>query len=109
MPLAMTNFCVNNTDGFYVGTTAPTETKSERVRCTILEIIKWCFEGNLERDFSQEDPSAIGIVDRLIVNAGLTQAKGRTLYTDNWYRSITLAKFLCEKYTRLFCWNHGPK
>ena len=45
-----------------------------------------------------EDGSAIGIIDRLINGAKITSAKGRTLYTDNWYTSIDLAKHLYEKY-----------
>ena len=45
-----------------------------------------------------EDGSAIGIIDRLIHGAKITAAKGRTLYTDNWYTSIALAKYLYEEY-----------
>jgi len=45
-----------------------------------------------------EDRSVLGIVDRLIVENGLTSARGRVLYTDNWYTSVDLAKHLYEKY-----------
>ena len=42
--------------------------------------------------------TAIAIVECLIVQAELTGACGRTLYTDNWYTSIDLALMLYQKY-----------
>ena len=47
---------------------------------------------------AEADGAAEAIVDRLITNANLTQARGRILYTDNWYTSISLAKHLYTKY-----------
>ena len=44
------------------------------------------------------DGSALTIVDQLITDADLTKHRGRTLYTDNWYTSMKLAKHLFEKY-----------
>ena len=66
--------------------------------CCSVTAVLLGFEVYLGRDFSPEDSTALGIVDRLIVGAGLTQAKGRTLYTDNWYTSVSLAIFLYENY-----------
>jgi len=60
------------------------------------------FELYQGREASSLDPSATGIVDRLITEADLTKAKGRTLYTDNWYTSVGFAEFLHEKYRWLF-------
>lgn len=45
-----------------------------------------------------EDHTAKEIVEKLIQSAGLTDCRGRTLYTDNWYTSIPLAEHLFEKY-----------
>ena len=47
--------------------------------------------------------AAIAIVDRLIHKSGLSTARGRILYTDNWYTSVDLATFLFEKYGWRFC------
>ena len=51
-------------------------------------------KGNTDVDQSSSE----SIVLRLINNAGLTSAMGRVLYIDNWYTSISLAKYLYEKY-----------
>ena len=41
--------------------------------------------------------SAVDICVRMIVAAGLTLARGRVLYTDNWYTSMALAiKLMCD-------------
>ena len=42
--------------------------------------------------------SVLEIVDELIRKAGLTHLRGLTLYTDNWYTSIALAKHLYTTY-----------
>jgi hypothetical protein len=52
--------------------------------------------------------TAIAIVERLIVQAELTGARGRTLYTDNWYTSIDLALMLYQKYGWRFCGTVAP-
>jgi hypothetical protein len=49
------------------------------------------------------DNTAIAIVERLIEDAELTQAKGRILFTDNWYTSTKLAMLLFRKYKWTFC------
>ena len=54
------------------------------------------------------DNSALGICDRLILNAGLTSVEGRILFTDNWYTSIDLAKHLLFKYKWLFVGTIAP-
>ena len=49
----------------------------------------------------QEDDSnntALGICDDMVKEAGLTSARGGTLYTDNCYTSMALAKSMFKKY-----------
>jgi hypothetical protein len=46
--------------------------------------------------------TAIAVVERLIVQAELTGALGRILYTNNWYTLIDLASVLYQKYG-VFC------
>lgn len=45
---------------------------------------------------SDLDGTAIAIIDQLILQAGLNTARGRVLYSDNWYTSMALA-------IQLFC------
>ena len=45
-----------------------------------------------------EDNTAVKICEQLAKEAGLTGARGRTLYTDNYYTSVALAKHMFEKY-----------
>jgi hypothetical protein len=47
--------------------------------------------------------AAITIIERLIHKSGLTKARGRILYTNNWYTSINLAMLHFEKYGWRFC------
>jgi len=44
------------------------------------------------------DGSALNVCDRLITGASITLQRGRTLFTDNYYTSVKLAKHLFEKY-----------
>jgi hypothetical protein len=44
------------------------------------------------------DGTSVQVCDRLVKEAELTRSRGRTLYTDNYYTSIKLAKHLFEKY-----------
>ena len=44
------------------------------------------------------DGTAVDVCDRLVNEAELTGPRGRTLYTDNYYTSVKLAKHLFEKY-----------
>ena len=60
------------------------------------------FEVYLGKETDTEENSASKIVDRLINEADLVGAKGRILYTDNWYTSIRLGRYLYEKYRWLF-------
>ena len=46
-----------------------------------------------------EDETTLQLCDRLIKEAGLTGAKGRVLYTDNYYTSMKLAKHMFERYS----------
>ena len=57
------------------------------------------FEVYLGKEFTRSvESNALNIVERLIVEADLVRARGRTLFTDNWYTSMDLAKHLYEKY-----------
>jgi hypothetical protein len=60
------------------------------------------FEFYLGKDKNGIDSSAIGIVDRLLHNAGLTSCRGHILYTDNWYTSTKLAMHIHRHYKMLF-------
>ena len=42
------------------------------------------------------------LIEKLIVSAGLTNAYGRILYTDNYYTSMRVARKLYELYHWLF-------
>ncbi len=42
--------------------------------------------------------TAVDVCDRLVNEAELTGPRGRTLYTNNYYTSVKLAKHLFEKY-----------
>ena len=49
----------------------------------------------------QEDDSnntALGICDDMVKEAGLTNARGRTLYTNKYYMSMALANYMFNKY-----------
>ena len=54
------------------------------------------------------DGSAKSICIELLEKAGLTGQRGRTLYTDNWYTTMELAKHLWEKYRWTFCGTMTP-
>ncbi len=72
------------------------------VCCTFTAVLLG-FEVYLGSEDSMSDQSAIGVVERLVETAGLTKTRGRILYTDNWYTSISLAKILFDKYRWWFC------
>ena len=44
------------------------------------------------------DKTALGICDDMVKEAGLTNARGRTLYTNNYYTSMVIAKHTFSKY-----------
>ena len=54
------------------------------------------------------DQTAIAVVKRLITTAGLTSARGRILFTDNWYTSVQLATMLYDEYGWRFCGTITP-
>ena len=60
------------------------------------------FEVYLGKETDTEENSTLNIVDILINEADLVETKGRFLYTDNWYTSIRLERYLYEKYRWLF-------
>ena len=53
------------------------------------------YRGNKDK---KTDGTAVDVCDRLVNEAELTGPRGRTLYTDNYYTSVKLAKHLFEKY-----------
>ncbi len=44
------------------------------------------------------DDTVVSLCDNLLRKAGLTEAQGRTFYTDNYYTSMSLVKHLYNKY-----------
>jgi hypothetical protein len=44
------------------------------------------------------DGTAVDVYDKLVKEAKLTGPRGHSLYTDNYYTSMKLAKHLFEKY-----------
>jgi hypothetical protein len=44
------------------------------------------------------DGTSVQVCDRLVKEAELTKSRGSTLYTDNYYMSIKIAKHLFENY-----------
>jgi hypothetical protein len=44
------------------------------------------------------DGTVVSLCDNLLQKAGLTDTQGRTLYTDNYYTSMSLVKHLYNKY-----------
>jgi hypothetical protein len=50
-----------------------------------------------------DDSTALDICDQLVKSAGLTNARGRELYTDNWYTSVRLVKHMFERYGWTTC------
>jgi hypothetical protein len=49
------------------------------------------------------DQTAIAAVRCLITTTGLTSARGRILFTNNWYTSIQLPTMLYDEYGWQFC------
>ena len=49
------------------------------------------------------DKSALAVVEHLLNDNRLTNASGRTVYTDNWYTTMDLARNLYDKHRMLFC------
>ena len=60
------------------------------------------FEGYLGKDSGTVNNSALQVVDRLINKADLIYCKGRILYSDNWYTTTRLAKYVYDTYRWLF-------
>ena len=60
------------------------------------------FEVYLGKNVETTDNSALQVVDRLINKSDLIHCKGRILYSDNWYTTTKLAKYLYETYQWLF-------
>lgn len=75
------------------------------VVCCALSAVMADFEIFVGKEAADKtaDTSALGICDRLITRAGLTQRRGRILYTDNFYTSMKLAMHMFEKYGWTIC------
>ena len=46
----------------------------------------------------ETDGTAVGVCNDLCIDAGLTESRGRVLYTDNYYTSVKLAKHMFNEY-----------
>ena len=44
------------------------------------------------------DGTTVGVCNDLCIDAGLTESRGRVLYTDNYYTSVKLAKHMFNEY-----------
>ena len=47
-------------------------------------------------------------MERLLNDNYLTNASGRTVYSDNWYATMDLARHLYDKHRMLFCGTMTP-
>jgi hypothetical protein len=57
---------------------------------------------------ANDDRSTLEVVDHLLKSANLTSARGRELFTDNYYTSMALAEHLFVKYGWTLCGNLTP-
>jgi hypothetical protein len=57
---------------------------------------------------ADQDNSAVAVVERLLTDSHLTQARGRIVYTDNWYTTMDVPYKLYNKYGFLFCGTMVP-
>jgi hypothetical protein len=63
-----------------------------------LQKVMLAFEVYCGNKDKKTDGTAVDVCDRLVNEAELTRPCGRTLYIDNYYTSVKLAKHLFEKY-----------
>ena len=56
-----------------------------------------------KKDGKRQVSVSIDICTKLCRDAGLLEARGRVLHTDNYYTSIKLAKHMFEKYGSTIC------
>jgi hypothetical protein len=68
--------------------------------CCAVSGIMLAYEVYCGNKDKKTDGTSVQVCDRLakVKEAELTKSRGRTLYTDNYYTSIKLAKHLFEKY-----------
>jgi hypothetical protein len=66
--------------------------------CCAVSGIMLAYEVYCGNKDKKTDGTSVQVCDRLVNEAELTKSRGRTLYTDNYYTSIKLAKHLFEKY-----------
>jgi hypothetical protein len=57
---------------------------------------------------SNQDSSALGVIQCVLAKAHLATAHGRTPFTDNWYTMVELAKWLFDKHGKFFCGTQIP-
>ena len=65
--------------------------------CCAVSAVLLSFKVYVGKD-EDEDGSAVKICDDLVHNAEITNARGRVLYTDNYYTSVKLVKHMFIKY-----------
>jgi hypothetical protein len=70
--------------------------------CCAASAVLLGYEASTGKDESAS-AAAIAIMERLILDAGLTTSYRRTIFTDNWYTSVKLANMLFEKFGWYFC------
>ena len=66
--------------------------------CCAVSAVLLAFEVYVGKEEVERDNSALAVCHRLVVDAGLTDTRGRVLYTDNYYTSVKLAKHMFEKF-----------
>jgi len=66
--------------------------------CCAISGVMLAYEVYCGNKDKKTDGTAVDVCDRLVNEAELTGPRGRTLYTDNYYTSMKLAKHLFEKY-----------
>ena len=66
------------------------------------------YEVYLGADLTTLDSTAVAVVERILQDADLFKARGRVLYTDNWYTSVKLAKVMFDKYGWTICGTITP-
>ena len=66
--------------------------------CCAVSNVLLSFEVYVGKEDEQQDNSALAVCNRLVIDAGLTEQRGKGLYTDNYYTSAKLAKHMFTKY-----------
>ena len=65
--------------------------------CCDISAILICFKVYVGQE-DDSDNTSLGIFDELVKEAGITSVRGQTLYTNNYYKSMALAKHMFNNY-----------